>query len=146
MSIAYEHSVEVQCSVNQAFDLIDDLPRTPEWLGPCTKLENVTSKSGNSVGDKLKYSYKQGGQAGVMDGEIVTLDRDRRHVCRYYDKMFEVVVDLRVSSHGNGCRLTHLITMTPKTFIGRMMSPLIRMGLKKQTVDAMNSLKTLLEV
>jgi hypothetical protein len=41
--------------------------------------------------------------------------------------------------------ITHIIEITPKTFLGRLMSPLIRLGLRKQTRDAATNLKTLLE-
>ena len=35
--------------------------------------------------------------------------------------------------------------MTPKTLFGRLLQPLIRLGLGKQTRDAATNLKTLLE-
>ena len=56
-----------------------------------------------------------------------------------------VVVDLRVSASTSGSTMTHVITITPKTMAGKFMSPLIRMGLPKQTQDAMDSLKKMLE-
>ena len=40
---------------------------------------------------------------------------------------------------------THVIEITPKTFFGRLLSPLIRLGLGKQTRDAARNLKKLLE-
>ncbi len=40
---------------------------------------------------------------------------------------------------------THAITIAPKTFLGKLISPLIRLGLGKQTRDAASNLRKLLE-
>ncbi len=58
-----------------------------------------------------------------MQGEILTLVPDQRLVCRYFDKMMEVEVDMKVMPAGTGSRVTHLITITPKTFMAKMFSP-----------------------
>src|SRR5271167_4913415 len=96
MPIRCEHSVDVDASPERAFGSLDDLSQTPKWLGPCTALEKL-SPGPNAVGDKLKYSYKQGGRAGTMDGEIVNRTPNEKLVCHYFDTMMDVVVDLRVS-------------------------------------------------
>ena len=144
MPIRCEHVVDVDVSPERAFALLDDLPQTPNWLGPCTALEKL-SPGPNRIGDKLKYSYKQGGRAGTMDGEIVTRKPNEELVCRYFDTMMDVVVDLKVSPMNGGSRLTHVITITPLTFMGKVMSPCIRLALPKQTRQAMESLKAILE-
>ena len=63
----------------------------------------------------------------------------------YNDSMFDVSVDLRVSAKGGETLTKHMVEITPKTFGGKLMSPLIRFGLKKQTRDAAKNLKNLLE-
>jgi hypothetical protein len=54
-------------------------------------------------------------------------------------------VDLRVAGTSEGVQMTHLIEIAPKTFMARMMSPLVRLGLTKQTREAASNLKKLLE-
>lgn len=144
MPIRCEHSVEVKASPERAFSLLDDLPQTPKWLESCTAIEKLSSGP-NSVGDKLKYAYKQDGRAGTMQGEILTREPNNQLVCRYLDAMMEVVVDFRISSAPGGARLTHVITVTPLTFMGKMMAPVIGMALPKQTRKAMESLKAILD-
>ena len=144
MSISCEHSVDVSCSPEQAFALLDDLPRTSEWLGPCTAIEKLTAEP-NAVGQKMKYHYEQGGQKGVMDGTILARVPNEKLTCEYYDKMMQVVVDFNVSRLPSGSRLKHVITITPKTFFSKLMTPLIRMSLPKQTHQAMAALKSILE-
>ena len=139
-----EHRVEVGCSPEKAFALLDDLPQTPKWLAPCTAIEKVVPGP-NRVGDQLKYSYLQGGRAGTMQGEILARNPTSKLTCRYFDKMFEIVVDFNVAKSPGGASLTHVITITPKTWISRLMSPLVAMALPKQTREAMASLKTILD-
>jgi len=142
--IRCEHSVDVKASPERAFALLDDLSQTPKWLGPCTAIERL-SPGPNAVGDKLKYSYKQGGRTGTMDGEILARTPNEKLIVRYFDKMMEVLVDFKVSPISSGSRLTHVITITPQTFMAKLMSPFIRMALPKQTRQAMESLKGMLD-
>lgn len=144
MSIQFSHSQPVACSTQQAFAMIDDLSATSRWLPPCVSLTNARGTP-NQVGDRLAYVFKQGGRQAQMDGEIVTRLDNKQLVCRYWDAAFEVLVDLRVDSHAQGCLTIHTITITPKTFIGKLFSPLIRMGLRKQTLEAAANLQRLLE-
>lgn len=145
MAIAVELTEDIHATPERTWQLIDDLPRTAEWLPPCVSLAKVGSGP-NAVGDTLRYVYQQGGGAPKeMSGRIVQRDAGSRLHCVYDDAMFSVSVDLLVAPAAQGTRTTHRIAITPKTFMGRLMSPLIRLGLKKQTRDAAANLKRLLE-
>lgn len=144
MPIRHEHTEPVRATPERAFALIDDLPRTAEWLPPCVSLENL-SPGPNAPGGKLRYVYKQGGRQAEMAGEILARVPGERLVCRYADAAFEVTVDLRVAPTREGCVTTHVIEIAPKTFFGRLLSPLIRLGLRKQTREAAANLRRLLE-
>jgi len=80
-----------------------------------------------------------------MSGEILVRVPDQRLFYKYSDSAFDVSVDLRVAPTSGGALTTHIIEIAPKTFLGKLMSPLIRMGLGKQTRDAASNLKKLLE-
>ncbi|MEJ7596144.1 MAG: SRPBCC family protein [Planctomycetaceae bacterium] len=144
MAIHYEYSVEVNSSPEQAFAVIDDLARTPEWLCVCVSLEKLIPGP-NKVGDKLKYTFKQGKRIGVMDGEITARIPVEKLTYQFDDKMFQVVIDFNISPTSVGAKMTHLITITTKTFAAKLMAPLIRLGVPKQTKDAMHALKAILD-
>jgi hypothetical protein len=143
MAMRYEHAEAVHTSPIRAFAVIDDLPLTAKWLPPCVSLEKVGSGP-NAPGDKLRYVYKQGGKTGEMNGEIVARAPGERLHCKYFDSMFDVSVDLRIAPNSEGALTTHIIEITPKSFLGKLMSPLIRLGLGKQTREAAANLKKLL--
>jgi len=144
MSIRYEHTESIRTAPERVFAAIDDLPLTAKWLPPCVSLEKVGSGA-NAAGDKLRYVYKQGGRQGEMAGEIVARTPGERLHCKYFDSAFEVSVDLRVAAAADGALTTHIIEIAPKTWLGKLMSPLIRLGLGKQTREAAANLKKLLE-
>ena len=144
MSIRCEHTESVRTSPARAFAAIDDLPLTAKWLPPCVSLEKV-GPGPNAPGDKLRYVYKQGGRNAEMAGEIITRIPGERLHCKYFDSMFDVSVDLRIAAAPDGALTTHIIEITPKRFFAKLMSPLIRLGLGKQTRAAAANLKKLLE-
>jgi hypothetical protein len=144
MAVRYEHAETVRTSPDRAFGVIDDLPLTSKWLPPCVSLEKVGTGP-NAAGDKLRYVYKQGGKTAEMAGEIVARTPGQRLHCKYFDSMFDVSVDLRVAASSEGVLTEHIIEITPKCFSAKLMSPLIRLGLGKQTRVAAANLKKLLE-
>jgi uncharacterized protein YndB with AHSA1/START domain len=144
MSVSYRHEELIRASPGRVFAVIDDLPLTAKWLPPCVSLEKL-SPGPNAPGDRLRYVYTQGGRQGEMDGEILARTHGERLHCVYRDKMFEVSVDLRVAPAPEGTLTTHLIEISPKGFLGKLMSPMIRLGLGKQTREAAANLKNLIE-
>lgn len=144
MAIEYVHREPVSATPDAAFALIDDLPRTAEWLPPCVSLTKVGSGP-NAVGDTLRYVFTQGGKQSEMSGRIVAREPGRRLHYVYTDAMFDVSVDLGIERTGDGTVTTHAVAITPKTFFGKLMSPLIRLGLRKQTTEAATNLRRILE-
>jgi hypothetical protein len=144
MAIRYEHRETIHVSPEQAFAAIDNLPLTAKWLPPCVSLEKV-GPGPNAPGDKLRYVYKQGGKTGEMAGEILARTLNERLHCKYFDSMFDISVDQRVAPAPDGALTTHTIEITAKKFMAKLMSPLIRLGLGRQTRQAAANLKQLLE-
>ncbi len=144
MPISYQHLEIVATTPDRAFAAINDLALTAKWLPPCVSLSKV-GEGPNAPGDKLRYVFKQGGKQSEMSGEILARVPGERLHCKYFDDSFDVSVDLRVASAPGGTLTTHIIEITPKTIMGKLMSPLIRLGLGKQTRDAATNLRKLLE-
>jgi len=146
MPIRCEHVEKVHTTPERAFAAIDNLPLTSKWLPPCVTLEKIGSGP-NAPGDKLRYVFRQGRKTGQMTGEIRARTPGQRLYCNYADSTFEVGVDLRVGPGANQGEtlMTHIIEITPKRFFAGLMSPLIRLGLGKQTRATAGNLKQLLE-
>ena len=143
MPIEFDHAIDVPQDPATVFAFLDDLSLTPQWLEPCVSLVKITPGP-NVVGDKLKYTYNQAGRAGEMDGEITARDVNQRLAFRYGDDQFELTIDFRMAAEGTGTRLSQLIAITPLSFMTKMMTPMIRGALPKQTITAMEKVKEML--
>lgn len=144
MPIDFEHALDVSAPAERVFGLLDDVARTPEWLERCSGIERL-SDGPNTAGTKLRYSYREAGRTGTMDGEITAHEACRHLAMRYTDAMMDVTVDFRVDANGAGTLLRHRIAIAPKGLLGRAASPIIRRRLPDQTVAAMMKLKRLAE-
>jgi carbon monoxide dehydrogenase subunit G len=144
MSIHFSHTVDVGHEPQKVFAVLDDLVLTPKWLERCAGIEKL-SPGPNTVGTKLRYTYREGGRTGTMEGEIVARIADERLTFRYGDKMTDVTVDFHVTSAAAGARLTHTIDITPKNLLAKLFAPFVRRGLPRQTITAMQRLVTFLD-
>jgi len=144
MPIVFQHAIDVAQTPEQVFAIVDDVARTPEWLERCTGIEKLTPGP-NAAGTKLRYAFRDGGRTGIMEGVITTRVPNEHLAFRYDDPMMAVTVDFRMQRQGPGTHLVHTIEITPKTFAGKVFSPLIRRQLPKQTITAMHKLRALLE-
>jgi carbon monoxide dehydrogenase subunit G len=143
MSIHFAHTIEVPEPPARVFAVLDDFAQTPKWLSRCTSIEALTPGP-KAPGTKLRYAYKEGGRAGIMDGEIAARAENERITMRYGDKMMDVSVDFHMVPNGGGTKLTHTIDITLRSIVGKLFTPVIRSQLPKQTVSAMESLRALL--
>jgi hypothetical protein len=144
MPIRYQYVETVATTPDRACGAIDDLPLTAKWLPPCVSLAKVGDEP-NAPGNKLRYVFKQGGRQSEMEGVILARVPGERLHCKYSDNSFDVWVDLWVAAAPGGVLTTHIIEISPKTLLGKLMWPLIRLEVGKQTRDAAANLKKLLE-
>ena len=143
MAISFQHGIDLPQSPHQVFTLLADYSKVPLWLKRCEGVAKQGSGP-NKVGDKLRYAYCEGGRHGLMDGVITAYEEDRHMAYRYYDKMMQVIVEFRMEPNGEGTRLTHHIDITPHSFMAKLMSPMFKMKLPKQTIQTMENIRALL--
>ena len=73
------------------------------------------------------------------------LERRRRRPRVSFQPFADHVVIELLRPEQPGARLTHVITITPKTFMAKLISPLIRLSLPKQTREAMAAIQKILK-
>ncbi|NYG06901.1 carbon monoxide dehydrogenase subunit G [Phycicoccus badiiscoriae] len=139
----FSHTLSVSAPPSTIFAIVDDFTKTPQWLSRCTGIDKL-SEGANDVGTQLKYHYDDGRRSGTMDGQIIAREPDRHFAMKFTDKMMDVTVDFVAASDGVGSTLTHSIDIATKGF-GKLLTPLIKRDLPKQTMDAMTKLKAMAE-
>jgi uncharacterized protein YndB with AHSA1/START domain len=140
--IRSESSVKISEPAAVVFAAVSDPGRAPAWLEGCVLLK-VTGGGAMETGAKLQYVYRQGSRPGEMDGEVIACEPDRRLAMRLTDRKFDVEMEITLSGEQGDTRVTHAMTITPKTFGGRLMAPLIRLGNRRQVKMNLVRLKRL---
>jgi carbon monoxide dehydrogenase subunit G len=139
----FAHTLSVSTPPSALFALFEDFSRVPLWLSRCTGIDKL-DEGPNDVGTRLKYHYVDGRRSGTMDGQIVAREPDRHFAMKFTDRMMDVTVDFVSASDGVGTTLTHTVDISTKG-VGKLLTPLIRRDLPKQTMDAMTKLKAMAE-
>ena len=80
-----------------------------------------------------------------MDGAVTGFEGDRSFAMKFTDRHFAVEIELQLSPCANGTKLTHRIGIEPKALLGKLMSPAIRAGNRKQVAANLARLKSSLE-
>ena len=144
--IRKEISIDIARPVHEVFAFVDDPSKAPEWLGLCISLEQI-SPGPKHIGTQLHYTYRnlQSGQTGEMDGVVTAYETNKHLAMKYGDKMFEVGLDFWFSASATGTALKHIAEIEPKSFLTKLMSPMIATAMDGQLNQDMEKLKTLLE-
>ena len=79
-----------------------------------------------------------------MDGVISTYEPDRQLSYRCYDKMMQAFIDFHLEPRGEGTHLTHRVELVPNSLLCKLLLPLFKAKLPKQTAEAMADLKAIL--
>ena len=142
MALEFEEQVEVRRTPAQCFAYVDDFANAPRWNDLCVALQ----REGSDVreGGGLVYTFKQGSRQGVMHGEIVERDPPRRLLLRFGDRMFQIEVEFRFAAIPGGTRIEHRMQVEPRSFLTRLMSPLLRRVMQKQTAKQVQALAQVL--
>ena len=142
--IRNETSLQIARPASEVFAFIDDESKTSRWLELCVSLRRV-SDGPKGVGTHLHYVHREGGRNGEMQGVVTDYEPNRRLGMRYTDPMFDVLVDFWLAGENGGTALRHATEITPKTFMGRIMGPLIGLAMRRQMRKDTRTLRALVE-
>jgi ribosome-associated toxin RatA of RatAB toxin-antitoxin module len=138
--IRNEVSFRINKPVGEVFSFVDDVSQTPRWLSRCVSIDQ-TSPGPRGVGTQLHYTHS----TGSMDGVVTDYEKDRRLGMSYTDRMFDVLVDFWFAPENGSTAVRHATEINPKSLVGKLMSPFIRVGIRRQMAKDTQTLKRLLE-
>jgi uncharacterized protein YndB with AHSA1/START domain len=142
--IVHEEIVDTAAPPDEVYALLADVARTPEWLCRATKLE-ITDGAPLRVGSPLLYVYREGSGTKSMTGTVTELVPGKTTAFAYTDPMFDVAIRFDLTPHGGGTRVTHRIEIGTKALMAKLFTPLIRIGLRKQTPKDLAKLRDVAE-
>ena len=143
MALSFEERIEVRRTPAQCFAFVDDFANAPRWNDLCVGLQR--SGSDAREGGGLVYTYRQGKSQGVMNGMLLEREPPRRLLLGFSDRMFEIQIGFRFEAIPGGTRIEHTLELEPRSLLTKLMSPLLRRVMKKQTAKQAAALARELE-
>jgi hypothetical protein len=141
---SYSHTLEVNSGSAHIFAILTDVARTPEFHERCTALESIDAGP-FVVGQRLRYSYRDGRRSGTMDGHVAVFEPQRRVAFQFTDSMTDVTIDFRAEElRTDRTSLTHTVTIHTKG-LAKVLTPVITHQLKRQAPADLANLKRLAE-
>jgi uncharacterized protein YndB with AHSA1/START domain len=139
-----EQTIQIDTPPASVFGVLADLSKTPQWNPRCVEVKQV-SPGPFAAGAKLHYRFKEPGRQGEMDGEVIACEPSKTLAMRFVDKSMAVDVRFELQAQGSGTSVVHVIDVEPRSFMIKLMTPLLRGALRKQAVSELDKLKKLVE-
>lgn len=143
MTILFTERIEARRKPAECFAFVDDFANAPHWNELCAALQREGSDLREGGG--LVYTYKQGNRTGVMRGLIVERDPPRRLLLEFGDRLFRIEVGFRFDAIPGGTRIEHTLLLEPRSLLTKLLSPLLRVQMKRQTAKQAQALARALE-
>ena len=143
MPLHFCECVEVRRTPAQCFAFVDDFANASRWNELCVALQREGSDEREGGG--LVYTYKQGQKQAVMHGLIVERDPPRRLLLSFSDRMFEIEIGFCFDALPGGTRIEHSMRVEPRSFLTKLMAPILRRVMKKQTAKQAQALARALD-
>jgi uncharacterized protein YndB with AHSA1/START domain len=143
MSLSFHERIEARRTPAECFAFVDDFANTPRWNKLCVALQREGSDLREGGG--LLYTYKQGQRTGVMQGLIVERDPPRRLLLEFGDRLFRIEIGFRFDAIPGGTRIEHTLQLEPRSLLTKLLSPLLRLQMKRQTAQQAQALARALD-
>jgi uncharacterized membrane protein len=135
-------SVVVARPVDEVFELVADLRRTPEWQTSLERLE--VDGEGVAVGTHGTEVRRGGGRKLESRFEVTALDPGRRLAIETRSSSVEADVEFAFADVEGGTRVQFELELRLRGAL-RFMEPVIRSQVERQSHDDLERLKALLE-
>ena len=128
-------SINIDATPETVFAVVSDVENSPDRIDWFEKVEMLTDGPVR-VGTKWRETRRMGKKQSNEEWEMTAFERPN-HFSAYCDSQgYDVEYTMRVDPEGDGSRLTLEMTTRPRTFIGKLMTPLewLMAGMMKKMV------------
>ena len=121
-----------------------DPEKAPRWNAGLERFE-VLSETPGLVGSKARLHFVQGGRRYVMEDELLEVEPERRYLSRVSGDMLEAEIETLLVPTDSGTLVTVRWTGSGKKPLLRLLLPLMRRSLARQTLADLTKLRELAE-
>ena len=122
-----------------------DSEKTALWTSVLERCEVLTRPPG-LVGSKARLHYRQGGRCYVIEDELLAWEPQRRYLSRVTGDAIAADVETTLTPTSNGTRVEVQWHGSGKPILLRLLLPLMRGSIARQTKEDLLKLKAIVEV
>lgn len=141
--ISMDHSVDIRRAPSEVFDYLTEVGNDPLWQDG-VEAAFYTSEGPVGVGTTGMHRARPGGMTIEVGWQLTDFNEPERIAWRFTSGPFSGHEGYTLTPAAGGTRLTHQAELTPHGIL-RLLRPLIGGSFVKQSEQAMERLKDLLE-
>ncbi len=144
--VQHELTIDVARPPSHVYAFLADVAKMSIWLTRCVEVKRLSDATPTlAAGDRLVYTYRERSRTATLQGVVEAAEVDRHLDLRFTDRMMNIRVAFDLSPEGGGTRLRQITAIEPKTLLLKLIKPLIRRGVAKDTAEDIAKLKRALE-
>jgi hypothetical protein len=144
MKTTVRSSILINCPPGDIARIFLDPEKAPLWNTGLERFEVLTTTPG-LVGSRARLHFAQGGRRYVMEDELLEMEPERRYLSRVSGDMLEAEIETLLAPTDWGTEVAVRWTGSGKSPLLRLLLPLMRRSLSRQTLVDLVKLKELAE-
>ena len=140
-------SVSINATPEAVFGVVSDVENSPDRIDSFEKVDMLTDGS-VGIGTRWRETRRTNSKQSVEEWEMTAFESPNFFSAYCDSQGYDVKWTMRVNSEGDGSRLTLDLTTKPRTFIGKLLTPIewLMSGMCKAVVRKdLESTKTYIE-
>jgi hypothetical protein len=144
MKTTIQASIMIDRSPEVVAEVLLDAEKAVLWTSDLENFE-VISRPPGLVGSKARLHYLQGDQRYVMEDELLHVEPNRRYLSKVTGDAIEAEVETVLTPIDKGTRVDVRWSGRGKQLFLRLLLPLMRGSITRQTLKDLEKLKVLVE-
>ena len=143
-TVAYEHKITVNASLEKSFSVFISDSRLGEWLTGFVSLE-LTGGEPETVGSTYRVVTEENGEEIVMNEVVTAFIKNERFTHTLENDVLMGEIDARFSGDSTGTEIAVMTQFTGKNMLWRSILPLFKSMMIEQAQNDFNKLKEIIE-
>lgn len=142
-SISYESKITVDKSAREAWNVMSDESKLPEWLSGFKSTELISGTK-NTVGAKSKVTMEENGQVTEMTETIVKVIEDKLFAMNFTTDFMDMDYEMHFEEQGGKTVLTSKTTSYGNSLVAKSIIAFIKGSMKSIEDENMHKLKNVI--
>jgi len=137
-------AVTINKPVEKVWDLFMNPDNLKNWLTGFVSVEPISGNAGET-GSVSKLKFMERGKLVEVKETVVAATPNQQYSFEMEHNAFHGKTDIRLVSLGNRTEFIQTVEFFPKSFMMKLMMPIVKGAMKKQMANELTNLKNFIE-